>query len=240
MRKITSIILLTCLCKLGSSQVVIALLFGDKLNTGTLEFGIVVAPGSTDISNIESKRRDNLSLGIYFNIHPDKKFFFHIEGIAKGSFGAEKLVPYPLGNDTLNDLFADASVERKIKAFSLPILGRFAITPKFFIEAGIQPDMMLKSKDIFTSKVNDNELTYTRIISDEVALLDFGVAGGLFYKFSEDKRSMGIGIRYFQGLTDILPASIGNQANNAFQINVTIPIGAGKVNASNSNKSTGK
>ena len=240
MRKITSIILLTCLCKLGSSQVVIALLFGDKLNTGTLEFGIVVAPGSTDISNIESKRRDNLSLGIYFNIHPDKKFFFHIEGIAKGSFGAEKLVPYPLGNDTLNDLFADASVERKIKAFSLPILGRFAITPKFFIEAGIQPDMMLKSKDIFTSKVNDNELTYTRIISDEVALLDFGVAGGLFYKFSKDKRSMGIGIRYFQGLTDILPASIGNQANNAFQINVTIPIGAGKVNASNSNKSTGK
>jgi hypothetical protein len=240
MRKIASIVLLTCLCKLGYSQVVIALLFGDKLNTGTLEFGIVVAPGSTDISNIESKRRDNLSLGIYFNIHPEKKFFLHIEGIAKGSFGAEKLVPYPLGNDTLNDLFADGSVERKIKAFSLPILGRYAITPKFFIEAGIQPDMMLKSKDIFTTEVNGNELTYTTIISDQIALLDFGVAGGLFYKFRKDKRGMGIGIRYFHGLTDILPSTIGNQANNSFQINVTIPIGAGKVNASNTNKSAGK
>jgi hypothetical protein len=240
MKKITSIILLTCLCELSQAQVVIALLFGDKLNTGTLEFGIVVTPGSTDISNIVSKRRENLSLGIYFNIHPDRKFFFHIEGIAKGSFGAEDMTPYPVGNDTLNDLFANGSVERKIKAFSLPILGRYSITPKLFIEAGIQPDMMLKSKDIFTTKVNDNELTYTTVISDQVALLDFGVAGGLFYKFRKDKRSMGIGIRYFQGLTDILPSTTGNQANSAWQLNVTIPIGAGKVNANTSNKSAGQ
>jgi hypothetical protein len=240
MKKIASFVLVTCLCNLAYAQVVIALLFGDKLNTGTLEFGIVVAPGSTNISNIVSKRRENFSLGIYFNIHPDKKLFLHVEGIAKGSFGAESLTPYPVGNDTLNDLFANGSVERKIKAFSLPILGRYAITPKFSIEAGIQPDMMLKSKDIFTTKVNDNELTYTTVISDQVALLDFGLAGGLFYKFSKDKRSMGIGIRYYQGLTDILPATTGNQANNAWQLNITIPIGAGKVNANASNKSAGQ
>jgi hypothetical protein len=240
MKKITGIILLSCLCKIGHAQVVIALLFGDKLNTGSLEFGIVVTPGLTDISNIESKHRNNLSLGIYFNIHPDKKFFIHVEGIAKGSFGAEELVPYSLGNDTLDGLFANGSVERKIKAFSLPILGRYAITPQFFVEAGIQPDMMLKSKDIFTTKVNDNELSYTTTISDQVALLDFGVAGGLFYKFKKDKRSMGIGIRYFQGLTDILPSTAGNQANSAWQLNITIPIGAGKVNANSSNKNTGQ
>jgi hypothetical protein len=240
MKKITGIILLSCLCKIGHPQVVIALLFGDKLNTGTLEFGIVVTPGLTDISNIESKHRNNLSLGIYFNIHPDKKFFIHVEGIAKGAFGAEELIPYSLGNDTLNGLFANGAVERKIKAFSLPILGRYAIAPKFFIEAGIQPDMMLKSKDIFTTKVNGNELTYTTIISDQVALLDFGVAGGLFYKFRKDKRGMGIGIRYFQGLTDILPSTAGNQANSAWQLNITIPIGAGKVNASSGNKTTGQ
>ena len=238
-KKIAGIVLMTCLCKLSYAQVVIALLFGDKLNTGTLEFGIVVTPGLTDISSIASRPRDNLSLGIYFNIHPDKKLFLHIEGIAKGSFGAKDILPYPLGNDTLDALFAGGSVERKIKAFSLPILGRYAMFPKLFIEAGIQPDMMLKSKDIFTTKVNDNELTYTTIISDKVALLDFGLAGGLFYKFSKDKRSMGIGIRYFQGLTDILPSTSGNQVNSAWQLNVTIPIGAGKVNAGG-NKSGGQ
>src|SRR6185295_466307 len=100
--------------------------------------------------------------------------------------------------------------------------------------------MLLKSKDIFTTKVNDNELEYTTIISDQVALLDFGVAAGLFYKFRKDKRGMGIGLRYFQGLTDILPSMTGKQANSALQLNITIPIGAGKVNANNSNKSAGQ
>jgi hypothetical protein len=47
-------------------------------------------------------------------------------------------------------------------------------------------------------------------------------AGGLFYKFRKDKRSMGIGIRYFQGLTDILPSTDGKQVNSALQLNVTI------------------
>jgi len=97
--------------------------------------------------------------------------------------------------------------------------------------------MLLKSKDIFTTKVNDNELEYTTIISDQVALLDFGVAAGLFYKFRKDKRGMGIGLRYFQGLTDILPSMTGKQVNSALQLNVTIPIGAGKINANSSNKS---
>jgi hypothetical protein len=240
LKKITWIVLISCLCEVGSAQVVIALLFGDKLNTGKLEFGIVVSPGWTGLSNIESDRRNNLSLGIYFNIHPDKKFFIHAEGIAKGSFGAEGISPYSVGNDSLNDLFAGGSVERKIKAFSLPILGRYAITPKFFVEAGIQPDMMLKSKDIFKSKVNDNELTYTTNISDQVTLLDFGVAGGLFYKFRKDKRSMGMGIRYFHGLTDVMKTTAGTQVNSAWQLTITIPVGASKANAENNKKTAGQ
>ncbi len=51
---------------------------------------------------------------------------------------------------------------------------------------------------------------------------------------------MGIGIRYFQGLTDILPSTTGKQVNNAFQINFTISIGAGKINADSGNKNTGQ
>lgn len=240
MKKLAGIILLSCLCEIGSAQVVIALLFGDKLNTGNLEFGLVVTPGLTGISNMQGKRRTNLSLGIYFNIHPDSKFFIHAEGIAKGSFGAEGLIPYSVGNDTLNDLFAHGSVERKIKAFSLPILGRYAITPKFFAEAGIQPNMLLKSKDIFTSKVNDNELTYTTNISDQVTLLDFGFAAGIFYKFRKDKRSMGIGLRFYQGVVDIMKTPAGTQVNSAWYLNITIPIGASKANAESNKKTSGQ
>jgi hypothetical protein len=41
-------------------------------------------------------------------------------------------------------------------------------------------------------------------------------------------------------LTDILPSTTGTQVNSALQLTITIPIGAGKVNASSSNKNTGQ
>ena len=233
MKKLAGIILLTGFCNIATAQVIIALLFGEKLNTGKVEFGLVVAPALTDISNIESDKRNGLNLGLYFNIRPDKKFFLHIEGTAKGSFGAKGIIPYSTGNDTLDHLFADGSVERKIKAFGLPVMGRFAITPKFFVDAGIQTDMMLKAKDIFTAKVNGNELEYTTKISDQVPLLDFGLLAGLHYKFSKDRRSMGIGVRYFQGLTDVLKPTPGTQVNVAWQLVISIPVGTGKANGTN-------
>jgi hypothetical protein len=119
-------------------------------------------------------------------------------------------------------------------------MGRYAVTPKFFIEAGIQADMMLKAKDIFTAKVNDNELEYTRIISDQVPLLDFGLLGGIHYKFSKDRRSMGIGVRYFQGLTDVLTPIPGTQANVVWQLVISIPVGTGKTPNSGDKQSSNK
>ena len=238
MKKIWMILLVISLCKPGQAQIIIALLFGDKLNNGKMEFGIVVTPTLTGISNIESKRRDGLDLGIYFNFRPDKKFFLHVEGIAKGSLGAKDIFPYPTGNDTLDNLFVGGVVERKIKSFSLPVLCRYAITSKFFADLGIQPNMMLSAKDIFRSKVNDQDLNYTIKVNDLVTLLDFGVAGGLFYKFRNDKRSMGIGVRYYQGLTDIHTSIAGTQANSSWQLTITIPVGAGKAQANTANGQT--
>jgi len=228
MKKLAGVILMAGLCNIAAGQVIIALLFGEKLNTGKVEFGLVGGPTLTNISNIEADKRTGFNLGLYFNIRPDKKFFLHIEGMAKGVFGAKGIIPYSTGNDTLDHLFGAGSVERKIKAFGLPIMGRYAVTPKFFIDAGIQTDMMLKSKDIFTTKVDDNKLEYTRIISDQVPLLDFGLLAGVHYKFSKDRRSMGIGIRYFQGLTDILTPIPETQVNVAWQLVISIPVGTGK------------
>jgi hypothetical protein len=227
--------LVTVTTKITNAQVVIALLFGEKLNTGKLEFGLVVTPQLTGISNIVSERRNGLNLGIYLNIRSDKKLFIHVEGIAKGAFGAEKLIPYATGSDTLDALFASGTVERKIKAFSLPVLCRYAITPKLFADAGIQPNMRLNVKDFFRAKVNDRELEYTIKVSDEVTRLDFGLAGGLHYKFRNDKRSMGLGIRYYQGLVDILKNTGGKQVNSAWQFVISIPVGTGKSSTTNGN-----
>ena len=233
MKKLAVVILMVGLCNFAAGQIIIALLFGEKLNTGKVEFGLVGGPTLTNISNIESDNRAGFNLGLYFNIRPDKKFFLHVEGTAKGAFGAKGIIPYSTGNDTLDHLFGGGSVERKIKAFGLPVTGRYAITPKFFVDAGVQDNMMLSGNDIVKAIVNDNELEYTIKVSDQITLLDFGLLGGLHYKFRNDKRSMGIGIRYFQGLTDILKSIPGTQVNVAWQLVISIPVGTGKANGAN-------
>lgn len=229
MKKISYLLLLLLMQQTLHAQVVIALLFGDKLNTGAIEFGITVGPSLTSITNIESDPKAGLNLGLYFNIRINDRLYLHPEGIAKGSFGARRIMPYATGNDSLDQQFSGGNVERKIGALSLPILLRYQVKGKWFVEAGPQVDLLLKPKDIFTAKVNDNDLTYTTDIRDEITWFDIGLAAGIIYKLKKD-HGMGLGIRYYYGLTDIQKNIPGNQRNTVWQLNVTIPIGAGKAN----------
>src|SRR5688572_30286099 len=105
MKKLVFFVLLVTCLHSARAQVLIAILFGEKLNTGKVEFGITVTPTFTNITNIESDFKTGLNFGIYFNIRPDKKFFLHIEGIAKGTFGATDITPYPTGSEPLDTLF---------------------------------------------------------------------------------------------------------------------------------------
>lgn len=224
-KKLTVFILMFLIVGTARSQIIIALLFGDKLNTGKLEFGLVVTPSLTNLTNTEGKYRSGLNLGLYFNIHPEKKLFVHLEMTAKETLGAKNIAPYPTGNDSLDVLFGEGSVERKIKGFNVILVGRYLLSQHFFLDAGVQPNLMYKSKDVFTSTINNSELEYAVKIDDHITRLDFGVTGGLFYKFKPDKRSMGMGLRYVYGLTDIDKFHTGTQANSAWMLSITIPVG---------------
>ena len=225
-KKLFTFVSLFLLVGTARSQIIVALLFGDKLNTGTLEFGLVVSPAITNLTNTVSESRTGLNLGLFFNIHPEKKFFVHLELTAKGSLGAENIAPYPTGNDSLDRLFDEGSVERIIKSFNVTPMGRYAFSKRFFVDAGFQTNLMFKSKDVFQTTINDNDLEYSIKIDDQITRLDFCVAGGLFYKFRPDRKSMGIGIRYVHGLTDINKVQLGTQANTAWMATLTIPVGA--------------
>jgi hypothetical protein len=228
MKPLLIAVVLSLCWKLSAAQVVIALLFGDKLNTDKLEFGLVVTPSFTNISGMDSKNRNGLTLGIYFNFRPDKRFYIHAEGIAKGAFGATSIAPYPTGNDSLDALFHGGEVERKIQSFGLPLLCRYRLVGKLYAEAGVQADWILNAHDIFKVKQDGNPLEYTKTTSSDYTTLDFGVAAGLFYKFSDYTKSMGLGLRYMHGLTDIYKPLAGTQSNYMWQLDLSIPIGAGK------------
>lgn len=213
----------------ASSQVLIAILFGDKLNTDKMEFGLMISPTLTNLTAMDSKARPGLGFALYFNIKLSDNLFFHPEASPKAVFGIKGITPYATGDANVDSIFLnnkDAKVQRSIKAFSLPLLMRYRIKGLLFAELGPQVDMMIKSKDIFKTKIGDNSISYTQKVNQDVALFDVGISAGLEYKLKKDK-GMGFGIRYYYGLTDVITNVSGNQKNTAWYLNVAIPIGVG-------------
>jgi hypothetical protein len=229
MRKLLLLSLFSMCYYVSSSQVLIAILLGDKLNTDKIEFGLMVSPTLTNLTNIESKAKTGLGFALYFNFKLSENLFFHPEASPKSVFGIKGIKPYATGNANIDSIFLTddgASVQRNIKALSLPLLMRYRIKGLLFAELGPQIDWMIGAKDIFKTKVDDNQINYTTQVRDQVTRFDIGLAAGLEYKLKKDK-GMGIGIRYYYGLTDVIKNISGNQKNTAWFLNIAIPIGVG-------------
>ncbi len=238
MKKFFFSFLLLIICKAASAQVIIALLFGDKLNTDKLEFGLFGGPTFSNISNMNAEAKSGFNLGLYFNVKISNNFFLHPEAIAKEALGAKGIAPYTTGIPEIDESFANGSVTRKIKAVSLPLLMQYRIKGSLFVQGGPQVDWQLKTKDIFTTDVNDAPLEYTTKAKDVTTAFSVDVAGGLVYRFKKDK-GVGLGLRYCYGLTDIMKKENGKQVNSAWLINISIPVGAGKSSANAKQKTTG-
>jgi hypothetical protein len=211
--------------KLTFAQILIALVFGGKLQSEKLTFGLNVIPTSSTITNIDGDSKTGIGFGLYFDIKLSEKVFLHPEAIPKSSLGMQGIAPYATGSDSLDALFVNGSVKRNIRAISLPLLCRYRIKGHLFAEAGPQIDWILKVKDIYEKNENGNELSYTTRVDEQFTRFDIGLAGGLHYKISKDK-GMGLGVRYFYGLTDMMKAE-NTQLNQALYFVIAVPIGTG-------------
>ena len=209
------------------SQVLIALLFGDKLNTEKLEFGLLVGPNFSTISNSEANGRTGLGLGLYFNIKLSDKFFFHPSVLPKSVFGGKDIPIYPLNDPNLDDAFKGGSVERKLPYISMPFLFRYRIKGLWFAEAGPQLSLRRKAKDVFHKEVDGGDLEYVKGVKDDYTRFDFGAAFGLVKKFKDDK-GMGIGVRFYQGFIDVGKAAPGSQLNSGLLVYVSFAVGVKK------------
>lgn len=212
----------------GRAQVLIGLLFGDKLNSEKMAFGLMGGPGFADISHIQSKARTTFNLGLYFSIRLGKKWIIEPEAWAKLGMGAKDIPPYSTGDPGLDSFYKTGTVVREIKGFSGLVTMRYPIMGNLYAELGPQANLTTKVRDIFTTKAHDNELLYDTDVKSSYTKLDFGMIAGLVYRFNKSIHAMSLGTRYYLGLTDIMKDASGVQSNRMFQINLYIPIGAAK------------
>ena len=222
---------------LAHSQVLITLLFGDKLNSPNMEFGLHASANITTLSGIEGVNyASNLNLGFFFGIRLSDKWSLHPELYVKSTSGAKNLPTYAIGdpdNPELDPILLDADLERKIGYFQLPVLVRYKLKYGIAIEAGIQPSLRTKVRDVFTDQiVTKDDFQYTNERNDDFNRLDFGLTGGIAWRLRKDGKGMVIIARYTQGLVNTLKDNTGSpQKNSGFAIGALIPIGVKKAEA---------
>lgn len=238
MKGILVVLIVLSNLSLAKSQVLISLLFGDKLNTGNVEFGLDGGVNFSDIRGLdEGNFKNSFNIGFYFDIktkHP--KWLFKTGVLVKSNLGSAGIPAYSLDNPDLDDAFAEGEVWRKINYFNVPIALKYKISEHLFVEGGIMPSLRAKAFDYFTAEVQGNDLEYQVDIRDQIHRLDFGLLGGFGYRLFKGY-GMNLTARYYYGLVDVvIDDSTPNQYNTSIYLSVGIPIGVGKAMEKKSNK----
>ncbi len=233
MQKFLLLLASILLSSLVRGQVLLSILFGDKLNTDAIIFGLHLDYGWNKITSIEPQDPlGKLNLALFFDVRIDEHWRAEIEALAKHTRGGEGISPYPLNDPQLDIQFANGSVERKLNYVGLMSALQYTIEHSWYIEAGPQLTIRTKAKDIFTTKTDDGELSLTRDIRDDVARWEFSLVSGLGYKLGKGT-GMAFGIRYNWGISDVMINNTGFEQNRGFYVVSNIPIGRKKKEKTN-------
>ena len=216
---------------MANSQVLIALVFGDKLNSPDLEFGLTAGASLSTINNIpEAKYRSDLNIGLYFNYRIKGNWWFHPEVQVKSSRGAKGINPYSVDDENLDEIFEEGSVARVINGFTVPLLIKYRWPNSGIgLEGGIEPVLTTTVRDEFYQDLGDKtDVTFRNNIRDNVPRLDFGLAIGASWRPKKD-RGVTIVARFTEGLvnTNKNDPSAG-ETTRAFVFSAHIPIGVKK------------
>lgn len=210
------------------AQVLISIVFGDKLNSSKVEFGLDGGLSMSDLHGLPSgKARPALNLGFYFDIKlRDSAWMIHTGVMVKSAMGARKIPVYSLDDPNLDQEFSGGSVTRRLGYFNVPFMMKYRFTRRLSLEAGPMVSLINKGVDEFITSVSDkNDLIHTVKIKSQYHPLDFGFMGGVGYRLTKGN-GLNLGVRYYLGIVDVEVDDSGPDVfNRSFYAYVGIPIG---------------
>lgn len=220
----------------AKGQIIMGLLFGDKLNSDDLSFGLHIDHSWNKLSGVgDAKSLTALNLGLFFTYHFNERWHGNLEMLAKYKRGTDEFPVYDLQNTTLNNQFMNGKVERSINYLSIPISIQYLTPAGFYAELGPQISIRAKARDIFSADLPEGELQLEIDIRDDINRWDFGWLGGIGYRIGKSKLIC-LGARYYGGFSDVVKTWEGKQQNRQWGIYCNFPMGKAKSGKSNNNK----
>lgn len=225
---LTAVCLLAMMPQLCEAQILISIIFGDKLNSDKIEFGLDGGLNMSDLQGLpSSKAKYALNLGFYFDIKlRDSAWMIHTGVMVKSGMGARKIPVYSLDDPNLDEEFSGGSVTRKLNYFNVPVLLKYRFTRRLSVEAGPMISLMNKGVDEFVASVTDkDDLSHTVKVRDQYHPFDFGLLGGVGYRLMKGN-GLNLGVRYYLGMVDVeIDDSRPDVFNRSLYAYVGIPIG---------------
>lgn len=225
MRSVLFIVLLAC--SPARAQVLIALILGDDLNSGKIEFGMTTGLNASTIDGVDGGEAELAPyLGLYFDIKLSENWYFHPETWPKTVLGQDKLPPYATGDSALDVQLADATVRRKFDVIPTSFMITRKLGQHLYVDAGPYGTLIMGARDIFTRETADDELTYTVKITEAMHTIEIGGGLGARYKLSKGL-GVNIGVHGFMSFTNVDKAD--QWKFQWLRASVGVPIGRGKV-----------
>ncbi|MBF4491314.1 PorT family protein [Flavobacterium sp. JLP] len=212
------------------SQVLISLIFGDKLNSPFLEFGLEGGANFSTISNLESSGTNvGFNLGFYFDFRSKKNpaWMINTGVIVKSPMGAHGIPVYSLDDVNLDNTFTGGSVNREIRYFNVPILIKYQFKNNIYLKTGPQLGLLATAFDEFKNEINKDDVVYKKNIRDQIHVIDAGLALGAGYHMNVGN-GLNITVQYYYGLVPVMKGDGPDQYNRSLYVTAGIPIGKGK------------
>ena len=206
------------------SQVFIALLLGDKLNTGKIEFGLDGGVNFATINSMDSSDwHRKWNLGFYFDIKMKNQWYLNTGVLVKADYGIDKLTEADLEFLGATQYDVEGDYNQIISYFVVPALAKYIFDNHMYAEIGPQFSLMHRSYIEFNSDIDGISINAQEDNKDMVNRLDAGIAAGAGYRLL---KGLGwtLGVRYYYGFVDVYKEKSGTK-NNALFLKVLVPIG---------------
>jgi len=215
------------LVNMANAQVLIAILFGDKLASEKFELGIRLVGNFAGLTNItDSKTRRGLGFGLYGTIKMSEKFSLQPELLFRSPMGAKGISPVLTGDPNLDLLIVDADVTTQLTYISIPVLAKYSFRENVSFGIGPQFGILTSAKNKYVAEVFEaDDLVFNDNVKSQFQSFDVGLVFNLEFKLQR-KKGINVNLRYYLGLTDTIKNNPGDAVKNSvIQIAVGIPMG---------------
>jgi len=208
----------------SQSQVLIALLLGDKLNSGKIEFGLDGGANFSTIHRMDSNSWNlEYNLGFYFDFKMKDQWYLNTGVLVKSTLGLDKLTEEDLNFLGATTYDAEGDYKQRISYFIVPALAKYKFDNHIYVELGPQFGLARKAFIQFDSDIDGNEARIRETNTDMINRFDMGLSAGTGFRLL---KGLGwtIGVRYYYGFIDVYKDLSGSKNSSLF-LKANIPIG---------------